>query len=620
MPTIAELIDICEERGVDDTVLRKCRIKADYEKALKDLLKTDYDRVLKEFEEKRRQINKRGAAGTDSLARGANSLNVQNRVDVINKNTGGPITPTGGTPQVNPGTYTKEGTSNRDRITIRAVGTPQPPPSKPHPSKTPPSKPHPSKTPPKDSQTDSTMVGNENSLSETERIMAMIRESTASNQEVMSKMKEESASDREKLSESFKVELRGFVDEVRKSRAADEEKHERDRKKLESSVGELRTDLDEIKNGLATRKEFDDLVKRFEDSQTQYLRDSSANNQAVIKKLVEDKDKNQVVIEALQNRIEAMERQFQQYRTYPIQSDNRTNAQIMACQTAFEAVKRNVIIRGIPEGKDDQTDKNNIREELENDFRVVRNSRRDPIKDVQRLGKWYNDQKFPRQVKVVFESARFREEFMREAKEIEEVQKAEWKAWKEAHPDTYSRDHPDKPRYRLYFMDTPNLIRNKKKELIQVCQLLPVAGTSDMDTPVLISLPNGDAKLSLCRRAEDGMWIVVKTGVEANTLATDILRDYAMRRGWKTKSTMAYTSAGAFLPVLSEVQASQDLMGIFNADIYKARQDQTVRLRDVQRAESEVNSALEREMEQQGVLAQGGPRREEDGTGVEKEG
>ena len=406
--------------------------------------------------------------------------------------------------------------------------------------------------------------------------------------EMMTKMSEENSRSGKEIREELK--------EMRLSREKDRERTQKDRDDAEARMEELEQSMIELRRGTVVRRDLDEMMAGFKESQERILRDMTASTQAWARRSAEDKSEVQTGMETLRKQLGELQREFEYMRTYPMQNENRTNAQIMSIMTQYDSVQKNVLIRGIPEHDDVTMDQELIKDELRNDFRVISRCKRDPIKSVQRLGKRYDDQRFPRMVKVSFESLGIRDDFLRESKELDEEAARRWSAWKEAHPNDYMEERDDKPRFRKYYSDTPTLIRNKKREIQQVCQLLPIAGPSGMYTPVMVDLPNGDAKLIMCSRAEDGKWISEASGVEAETMATDFLRDYAIRKGWKTRANMSYTSAGAFLPLPRDIERDSHLKGIFSSEVNKTRMENVVTSRDLKRAVAALDSAVNAEL------------------------
>ena len=532
------------------------------------------DRVPREHRDK--QSSKRGAHKAGSLRAGSERVlreleisyesgitSVQDRVEDLNEQSKA-VTPTTGTPAASLNTYTKG-------LAPSASDVATPPPLKPHPSK---------RTPGTSISDVSMAFGDGDKKAEQSRDDKLIS--------MMTKMSEENTRAGQEIREELK--------EMRLSREKDQERMRKDKESVEAQIGELEEGVGELRRCAVVRRDLDEMMAGFKESQERILRDMTASTQAWAKRSADDKNEVHTGMETLKKQLGELQREFEYMRTYPIQNENRTNAQIMSIMTQYENVQRNVLIRGIPEHDDMITDQEQIKDELWNDFRVISRCKRDPIKSVQRLGKRYDDQRFPRMVKVSFESLGIRDDFLRESRELDEEAAVRWKAWKEAHPTDFLEEHDDKPRFRKYFSDTPNLIRSKKRELQQVCQLLPIAGPSGMNTPVMVDLPNGDAKLILCSRAEDGKWISEASGVEAETMATDYLRDYAIRKGWKTRANTSYTSAGAFLPLPGDIVRDPTLKGIFSSEITKTRMENVVRSRDLKRAVAVLDSAVNVEM------------------------
>merc|ERR1712052_10261 len=116
----------------------------------------------------------------------------------------------------------------------------------------------------------------------------------------------------------------------------------------------------------------------------------------------------------MKREVAELSRKMDNLRTYPVMSENRTNSQIMAVVSQFESVQKNIMITGIPE----VGDKERIRQELRDDFTMMGRYARNIIRNVVRVGRRTEGGK-PRPVKVTFENLRLREEFMREARDIE---------------------------------------------------------------------------------------------------------------------------------------------------------------------------------------------------------
>ena len=542
------------------------------------------DKVPREHRDK--QLGRRGAHKAGSLRASSERVlreleassesgitSVQDRVEDLNEQSKA-VTPTTGTPAASLNTYTK-GTAPSVRSTpthtLHAPDLATPPPITPHPSK----------------RTAGANVGDVSmAIGDGDKKVEQSRDDKL--MDMMTKMSEENTKAGREIREELK--------EMRLSREKDQERSLKDKEGAEARIGELEQGMGELRRSVVVRKDLDEMVAGFKESQERVLRDMTANTQAWAKRSADDKNEVHTGMETLKKQLGELRREFEYMRTYPMQNENRTNAQIMSIMTQYDNVQRNVLIRGIPEHEDVIVDQEQIREELRNDFGVIARCRRDPIKSVQRLGKRFDDQRFPRMVKVSFESLGIRDDFLRESREWEEAAARRWKAWKEVHPDDFMEEHDDKPRFRKYFSDTPNLIRSKKREIQQVCQLLPIAGPSGMNTPVMVDLPNGDAKLILCTRAEDGKWISEASGVEAETMATDILRDYAIRKGWKTRANSSYTSAGAFLPLPVDIARDQHLKAIFSSEVTKTRMENVVRSRDLRRAVAALDSAVNAEV------------------------
>ena len=383
-----------------------------------------------------------------------------------------------------------------------------------------------------------------------------------------------------------------LTEEVRRSVTDTEEKLKRDREEISREVKGLRNDVEEVRCGLVTKKDVEDMVKDLKESQAKHKNEYQASNEALIKKFAENDYEYKTGLAGMRREVAELTKKVDNMRTYPVMSENRTNSQIMSVVTQFETVQRNVIIRGIPEMGGEDEDKKAIMQELQSDFHIFKSYTRAITRNVVRVGR-KNERGTPRPVKVSFESVRIRDEFLREAKDIEDYLREEWIKWKNLHPNDYLEDNWDKPRYRKYNADTPSLIRQKVKEIVQVCQLLPVAGPHNMHTPVCVKLKNGDAKLMMCSPGQGGKWISEAGGVEAETIAADLLRDFAIKKGYKTKSVMAFTGAGAYLPDMRHLQP--ELRGIFTGEVKKAWLEDIIRSREVRRAVGFIEGAVREE-------------------------
>ena len=408
------------------------------------------------------------------------------------------------------------------------------------------------------------------------------------------------------LKEDIKVMGETLMKEMRNSRTETEEKWSKEREDITREVSELRFDVEDVRAGLITKRDVEAMMKDLKDSQEKARGEFSIATEVMVKKFAEKDNQYQVGFDSMKREVAELSRKMDNLRTYPVMSENRTNSQIMAVVSQFESVQKNIMITGIPEVGDEMEDKERIRQELRDDFTMMGRYARNVIRNVVRVGRRTEGGK-PRPVKVTFENLRLREEFMREARDIEIWGAQEWKKWKDAHPDDYMQPHKDKPRFRRYFSDTPNLVRNKVKEIVQVCQLLSVAGPSDMRTPVVCRFPNGDAKLMFCTPRTGGGWISESAGVEAETKAADILRDFSIRKTYKTRSVMAYTGPGAYLPDLKHMPV--ELRPIFTTNVKTTRLEEVIRARDVLRAAAELDVAVE------GVEVTGeGPEEAEEGA------
>ena len=523
----------------------------------------------------------------------------------------GTVTPTTGPPLVNLNTYTKQ-SNTVSPYTARLLATPRlqapatasvstptrispprpPPPtvSAPTPARISPPRP----PPPKTSSQAQSIEDESMSVGETDQVNE--KEERLRQTAMMERLL--------KLSEANSRDLR----EMRLSRDQDQERARKDKEENANLVGEIRRDVEDLRRNVVCRDEINNIVKKIAEEQTRNLQTMSARDQAWAKRSVEDQEGLQVGMDALRRQIGELKGELEHIRSYPVQNENRTNAQIMSVMTQFDAVQRNVLIRGIPEHEDVATDVDLIKEELRNEFRVVsrETGRRSVIRSIQRVGRKNEARREPRLVKVVFESMGVREDFMREARDKEWRDAETWKAWKELHPNNYMDDHPDKPRLRRYFSDIPTVIRNKKREMKEVCQLLTLAGPSGMPTPVMVEYPNGDAKLLMCSRALDGKWIAERSGVEAETMITNILREYAIRKGWKTRASTSYTQSGAFLPLQDHIAQDEQLRGIFSVEIQRTRMDNVIRREDVTKMRKAVDGLMEEERTRmQGSVAEG---------------
>ena len=96
--------------------------------------------------------------------------------------------------------------------------------------------------------------------------------------------------------------------------------------------------------------------------------------------------------------------------------------------------------------------------------------------------------------------------------------------------------------------------------------------------------------------------MVEKFGAEAETMITNVLRDYAIRKGWKTRASTSYTQSGAFLPTFDHIAQDQQLKGIFSSEVQWTRRDNLIWEEDVARMQSLVDGAME-----EAVRGVGGP-------------
>ena len=400
-----------------------------------------------------------------------------------------------------------------------------------------------------------------------------------------------------------------LMEEVRKSQTDTEDRLRKEREDITREVKGLRNDVEEVRSGLVTKKDVEHMMNDLKASQANLDNKLEASNEALVRKFAEKEYENRTGLEGMRREMAELTKKVDNLRTYPVISENRTNSQIMSVVTQFESVQSNVLIRGIPQ-RQEEDDRAVIRQELEDDFEIFKYYPRDIVRNIVRVGK-RNEKGIPRPVKVSFESVRIRDEFLREARELEEHLRKEWEDWKALHPTDYLKDVPGKPRYRKYSVDTPTLIRQKVKEIAQICQLLPVAGPSNMHTPICVKLKNGDAKLMLCSPGTGGKWISEAGGVEAETQAADWLRDYAIKKGYKTKSVMAYTGAGAYLPDMRHLppELRSIFAGIFTQDVKRARLEDIIRSREVSKQGGNIDDVVQSVAEERsgtGTEARGG--------------
>ena len=86
------------------------------------------------------------------------------------------------------------------------------------------------------------------------------------------------------------------------------------------------------------------------------------------------------------------------------------------------------------------------------------------------------------------------------------------------------------------------------------------------------------------------------------------MRDFSIRKAYKTRSVIAYTGAGAYLPDLKHMPV--ELRPIFTTNVKTTRLEEVIRARDVLRAAAELDVAVE------GVEVTGeGPEEAEEGAG-----
>ena len=621
--TIPQLKTICDREGVNT---QGCKKKIEYLRALKEHREKYTDRLKRVGQNASAERLMRNLEVEDVHGKGS----VQEKVNDFNKVT----TPTGGTPAGSQNTYTKSPRKSPPPQTNRTSPSerPRPPPYPPKasppqvgPTPTPAPMPTPVPTPmptptPRRQEDQVTMVvsdadregGTEPGVTDMARMMAMM--STIN----------------DKINEGNRGserEIRELKEELKRSREEDQEKRRRERLEMDGKIKELQNEMVEMQTMAVTRRDLDQYVGEVKESHEKFLKEFTTGTQAWAKRSADTETKVNTRVDHLAKQVDELRREIEFVRSYPAQNDNRTSAQIMSLMTQMGALQKNVLIKGMPEYQEEDLDEQRIREELKADFSVIAKGRRDHIRSVQRLGRKQDDQRYPRLVKVVFDSAGIRDDVMREARDLEAKRAAEWKVWKDEHPNSFREEHPGKPKFRKYFADTPSVIRSKKKEMIQVCQLLPIAGPSEMLTPVLVDHPNGDVKLLMCFKGVDGKWVSETTVAEAETWTTDLLRDFAIKKRWKTRAQTAFTSAGAFLPLPAHIERDPQLRSIFDTYVHKTRIDQVVRAWDVRRREEEHEMMVERmrgmgpspevlkEGAMGGVESRGGGNGEEDANG-----
>ena len=76
-------------------------------------------------------------------------------------------------------------------------------------------------------------------------------------------------------------------------------------------------------------------------------------------------------------------------------------------------------------------------------------------------------------------------------------------------------------------------------------------------------------------------------------MITNVLRDHAIRKGWKTRASTSYTQSGAFLPTLEHIAQDEQLKGIFSSEVQWTRRDNIVMEEDVAKMQRLVDEAME---------------------------
>ena len=156
-----------------------------------------------------------------------------------------------------------------------------------------------------------------------------------------------------------------LTEEVRRSVTDTEEKLKRDREEISREVKGLRNDVEEVRCGLVTKKDVEDMVKDLKESQAKHKNEYQASNEALIKKFAENDYEYKTGLAGMRREMAELTKKVDNMRTYPVMSENRTNSQIMSVVTQFETVQKNVIIRGIPEMGGEDEDKKAIMQELQ---------------------------------------------------------------------------------------------------------------------------------------------------------------------------------------------------------------------------------------------------------------
>ena len=275
---------------------------------------------------------------------------------------------------------------------------------------------------------------------------------------------------------------------------------------------------------------------------------------AVEEKTDEDRKNMLEKFTLMTGRMDRMEVALQNIAEYPVMNENMVASNLMMHLSTHESSGRNMIIVGIQEEDTEVEDTTAVViADLLEDFKDIGGVPfHQVIREAQRVGRRKdNGDPYPRICKVIFNEHKYRDMTLDLAYKDTDRRIAVWNEWKSKHPLDWRESHDDKPKYRRYHMDVPASVRAKRKELMEVAQMTMMAGPekrANEDNIVVGLLGNGDAKLLMACRNEDGEWESARNGAEAERYAVEVLRQFARKKGWQTRAKRAYTGAGAYLP------------------------------------------------------------------------
>ena len=121
-----------------------------------------------------------------------------------------------------------------------------------------------------------------------------------------------------------------LTEEVRRSVTDTEEKLKKDREEISREVKGLRNDVEEVRCGLVTKKDVEDMVKDLKESQAKHKNEYQASNEALIKKFAENDYEYKTGLAGMRREVAELTKKVDNMRTYPVMSENRTNSQIRA--------------------------------------------------------------------------------------------------------------------------------------------------------------------------------------------------------------------------------------------------------------------------------------------------